>query len=183
VSSRGAGRPAGRPSSGTRRRWSRRRRSAQGDVWREVDRLARASGAPRTGSSYGLVQEAPAVRQQVDEVQRAIDLTRVPGVLGAAAFVNARFAGIDAFRDPDLFAREWPKLLRAYAVEAGRERPTTVDLVLLRKQVIQLLGGIAGASGTSHANPGAGRLFEFRVDGTRGGALVVEGQVVHLALM
>jgi hypothetical protein len=158
-------------------------KAEQHEVWREVDRAARASGAPQTGSSYQRVYEAPAVLRQVEEAERAIDPTRIAGVLGVAVFVNSRFAGIDAFRDPGLFTREWRKLLRAWAVEAAREAPAPVDLGLLRKRAAELLGGIAGASGTAHVNVGAGRVFEFRVDGIRGAALVAEKQMVHLALM
>ena len=119
----------------------------------------------------------------MEEAQRAIDPSRVAGVLGVAVFVNARFVGVDAFRDPGLFAREWPKLLRAYAVEAARETPVTVDPGLLRKRTLELLSGLAGESGTSHGNAGAGRVYEFRVSGVRGAALVAERQVLHLALM
>ena len=158
-------------------------KAEQGEVWREVDRAARASGAPQTSSSYQRVYEAPAVLGQVEQAERAIDPSRIAGGLGAAVFVNSRFAGIDVFRDPGLFAREWRKLLRAWVVEAAREVPAPVDLGLLRKRAVGLVAGIAGVSGMAHGNAGAGRVYEFHVGGVRGAALVAERQMVHLALM
>jgi hypothetical protein len=37
--------------------------------------------------------------------------------------------------------------------------------------------------GTLRTNAGAGRLFEFRVDGHRGAALVFEDRVIHAAIL
>jgi hypothetical protein len=86
----------------------------------------------------------------------------MPGASGAAVFVAGSFTGLDLFQDASLFTREWPKLLRAHAVEAyGRPVPE-VDERALRARVEELLKQSAAAQGSLRRNAGAGRLFEGR---------------------
>jgi hypothetical protein len=156
----------------------------QRQVWSEVDRAARAAAAPpATGSSYQRIYAAPDVKRQVQDVERAIDPAKVAGALGAAVFVGTRLAGIDAFRDMTLFARQWAKLLRAYAVDALRAPGAVGDAAPLRARTLETLRAVAGATGTAHGNAGVGHVFEFPVVTARGSALVAESQVIHLALL
>ena len=90
----------------------------QARVWSEVARSARAAAAPSPTASYQQVYEQPAVREHLDEAERGLDARVSAGALGAAVFVGPNLSGVDVFRDASLFAREWRKLLRAYAVEA-----------------------------------------------------------------
>jgi hypothetical protein len=135
------------------------------------------------GTSYQRVYAAPDVVRKAQETQRAIDPAKVTGALGAAVFVGSRLAGIDAFRDAPLFAREWPKLVRAYAVDATHAPGLASDVAALRTRTIETLRAVAGALGTPHANAGVGHVFDFSVVNARGSALIAEAQVVHLALL
>jgi hypothetical protein len=159
----------------------------QSTVWREVDRAARAATPPAAaapaGTSYQRVYASPDVLRATKDVERAIDPSRPAGALGAAVFVGSRFAGIDAFSEPALFARQWPKLLRAYAVDALRTVGAPTDAATLRARTADTLRAIASAHGTSHVNAGVGHVFEFPVVNARGTALIAEGHVVHLALL
>ena len=159
-------------------------RRGQREVWREVDRYAARLAAPSATSSYQAIQDAPPVRAHQADAERALGAGAAPGALGAAAFVAGSFAGLDVFADPGLFAREWPKLLRAHAVEAYDRRGVEprADARALRARVAELLRAAAAAEGVLRRGAGVGRLFEFRVAGGRGAALVAEGQVVHAAL-
>src|SRR3989442_613728 len=88
------------------------------------------------------------------------------------------------FESKGSFARQWPKLLRAHALEAyGRHSEADGWEGRLRQSVQSLLQNVAKTEGTLRRNAGAGRLFEFRVDGSRGAALVAEAQVVHAACL
>jgi hypothetical protein len=96
--------------------------------------------------------------------------------------VGFRFAGVDCFDSPRLFAREWPKLLRAYALDAYGGAPGW-DETAARKRVESLMRGAARAQGSLRGNAGVGQLFEFGVERSRGAALLFEGAVIHLAIL
>jgi len=48
-----------------------------------------------------------------------------PDVVGFAYAIDGKTEGADIYASHDLFRRMWPKLLKASAVEALAERPTT----------------------------------------------------------
>ncbi len=93
-------------------------------------------------------------------------------------------AGLDLFFNPELFAREWPKLLRAQALDAYRQpqRPDS-DEGELRRRVENLLQAAAITEGSLRTNAGVGQLFESRVQGPRANALIFENRVVHAAIL
>ena len=156
----------------------------QGRVWSEVARLANAAAAPSPTGSYQQVYEQPAVRQQLDEAERAIDTRVSAGALGAAAFVGSNLSGIDVFRDTGLFAREWRKLLRAHAVEAyGRSSSAPAPDGKLRAELQRVVTGATMAAGLIHSNAGVGRVFEFKLEQYRGAALGYENTIIHAAIL
>jgi hypothetical protein len=156
----------------------------QGRIWAEVDRYARRAEARSATNSYQEIYEKPEVKEHLDEVETGFDHRAAPGALGAAVFVTERLAGLDLFFDPDLFAREWPKLLRAQALDAYRQmrRPYPHEAEL-RSRLEALLRGATRAEGTLRTNAGAGILFEYRLDRHRGSALVFDGRIIHAAIL
>ena len=156
----------------------------QNRVWSEVTRSAAAAAAPSSTSSYQEVYEQPAVRRHLDEVERRLDAPGAAGALGAAVFAGSALSGIDLFRDPDLFAREWRKLLRAHAVD-GYGRPAILPMPedKLRGELARLLGAAASVTGAVRGTPGVGRFFEFRLGQYRGAALAHDGGLVHAAIL
>jgi hypothetical protein len=108
----------------------------------------------------------------------------VPGAQGAAVFVADAFVGLDLFQDGSLFAREWPKLLRASTIETyGRRIDTKIDEGRMRAHVDDLVKSAAVAVGSVRRGIGAGWLVELRLSRSRGLALVAENQVVHAAIL
>jgi hypothetical protein len=97
--------------------------------------------------------------------------------------VGPSLVGVDAFHGDGLFTREWPKLLRAYALDAYRASPGGWDEAAARARVDGLLRGAARVEGTLRGSAGVGRLFEFALDKHRGAALLFEGRAVHLAIL
>jgi len=89
------------------------------------------------------------------EPSRAHYRTRSASALGA-------YAGKSTLAAPSLrsrlmhqaWSREWPKLLRARAVEAYRRTPPPTAESKLRLSVKDLLARAAGAEGCSAAMPG-----------------------------
>jgi hypothetical protein len=154
----------------------------QGRIWAGVAAATRAArAAPPTGS-YQAVYESSDVKAHLDRAARPLE-TPAAGAVGAAVFVGQSLAGVDAFHVDSLFAREWPKLLRSYALDAYGASPEGWDEGAARARVDGLLRGAARAVGTLRASAGAGRLFEFTIDNHRGAALLVEGQLLHLAIL
>jgi len=159
-------------------------------VWQEVARsvAAAAPAAPSPTASYQHVYDQPEMQRHLAQVEERLHAPRTAGALGVAAFVNGQLSGIDLFGRADLFARHWPKLLRAYAVDAYRlAAAPALDERALRAEVTAVLAAAARARGAQYPSAGAGQRVEFRVSRAgaplRGAALVYEGHVVHAAML
>lgn len=159
-------------------------KAGQSRVWSEVARSTRAAAAPSPTASYQQVYEQPAVRQHLDAAERELDTRVDAGALGAAVFVGPSLGGVDVFRDPSLFGREWRKLLRAYAVE-GYARPPAAPAPegKQRAELQRVLSGAAATSGSIRGNAGVGQMFEFKLEQYRGAALSHDGAIVHAAIL
>src|SRR5262249_15455810 len=106
-----------------------------------------------------------------------------PGVLGAAVFVGPSAAGLDLFQPGPVFGREWPKILRAYAVEAYRQGSQPGDEAKLAQGVKEVLGAMGRATRTLRGNAGVGQIFEFAPSNRQGAALLFEGRVLHTTVL
>ncbi|HET7876702.1 MAG TPA: DUF6569 family protein [Methylomirabilota bacterium] len=160
------------------------RKAPQSQVWSAVSQATRAAEAQSPTDSYQQIYEKPEVKSHLADAERGLDAAAAPGAFGAAVFTGGGLSGLDLFHAPTLFAREWPKLLRAHAVEAYRQpRPTEWPEAKLRARVEALLGGAARTEGTLHGNAGVGQLFEFRLDQAQGAALLYEGRAIHTAIL
>ncbi len=159
-------------------------RSEQREVWAEVDRYAKRAAAPSPTQSYQAIHDKPEVQAHQKDVEVAFGGKVAPGAQGAAVFVADTLAGLDLFQDGSLFAREWPKLLRASTIEAyGRKVDDKMDERRLRAHLDDLLKSAAGADGSVRRGVGAGWLVELRLGRSKGSALVAESQVVHVAIL
>ncbi len=80
----------------------------------------RAAPAP---TSMAMTMQTPVVQKSIDgylrDLKTAID--GKPDVIGYAFAINGKVNSADVYSSHDLFARLWPKLLRASAVEAVSE--------------------------------------------------------------
>ncbi|MBI3455643.1 MAG: hypothetical protein HY002_07630 [Candidatus Rokubacteria bacterium] len=160
------------------------RKASQQRVWAEVDRYARSAAAPSATRDYQAIYDKPEVRAHLEEIKRRLDGPLAPGALGAAVFAAQTLVGLDLFFDPDLFAREWPKLLHAHALDGYRQlRPADATEGGLRGRVEALLQAAGNAGGATRENVGVGHLLEYRVPGHWGAALVFDGRVVHAAIV
>jgi ARG and Rhodanese-Phosphatase-superfamily-associated Protein domain len=159
-------------------------RSDQQRVWAEVQRYSQGVAAPSATQSYTAVHDKPEVQALQKDVETALGGKIAPGAQGAAVFASDSFIGIDLFQDGSLFAREWPKLLRAGTIETyGRRIDGKVDERRMRTHAEDLLKSAAGAMGPVRRGVGVGWLVELRLSRARGLALVAESQVVHAAIL
>jgi hypothetical protein len=161
-------------------------RADQGSVWDSVAGAIRqaAPASPSPTGSYQAIYEDGKVKDHLSEIERALVLHAPSPVHGAAVFAGTAFLGLDLFYAPWLFGREWPKLLRAHAVEAYR-RPAPSDALepTLRAQVEGMLAHAVKVEGMLRSNAGVGELFEFRAAAGRGAALLFEGRAIHTAIL
>src|SRR5262249_10019254 len=111
----------------------------QAQVWAEVHKSAREARSASPTASYQEIYENPEVKDHLKDVERGVSVAPPPGTLGAAVFVGSSLVGLDLFQPGTLFGREWPKLLRAYALEAYRRVPEAVDEAKLGQAVKELL--------------------------------------------
>ncbi len=159
------------------------RNAEQSRIWSGVAAASQAMRASSPTGSYQEVYDKPEVKAHLDGATKGLDARVAPTAVGAAVFVGASLVGVDCFRSSTLFAREWPKLLRAYALDAYQAPTGGWDEPAARARVEGLLRGAGRVEGGLRENAGAGRLFEFTLDKSRGAALVFEGQVIHVAIL
>lgn len=159
-------------------------RADQGRIWAEVNRYSRSMGAASPTESYQEIYEKPEIGKYLEEAAKRLNHGSPSGAIGAAAFVGRSMAGLDLFFESGVFAREWPKLLRAHALDAYRQqgRPES-DEGALRGRVEEILQAAAKAEGGLRTGAGAGHLFEFHLERLRGSALIFDGRIVHAALL
>jgi hypothetical protein len=133
-------------------------RNSQQQVWSGVQRtqnnLARSVGVasvrdPLSASSLQLTLENERVLAEVDKyLQRMPVVDGKKNVIGFAIVVNGKIQSADVYASSDLFARLWPKLVRAAAIEALAERSGHARFELPKTQAVQaFLGEPATATG------------------------------------
>jgi hypothetical protein len=155
----------------------------QAQVWAEVQKSARAARAASPTANYQEIYENPEVKEHLKDVDRSVSVAPPPGALGAAVFVGSTLSGLDLFQPGTLFGREWPKLLRAYALEAYRYGSQPVEESKLAQIVNDLADATTRATGTLRGNAGVGQIFEFAANGRSGAALLFENRVIHTTVL
>jgi hypothetical protein len=148
--------------------------SDQGSVWREVDRkLAETGSMSETHYLHKAYEDSEVVLGDV-----AAQLPPPEGACGAVFAYGGRIVGFDLFDRPDTLARLWPKLVRAYAIDA-RSAPSGAAPVT-SAGVREWLRAALGAKEETFKSPGLGD--DVRVEGARllGAGLLVDGRPVHV---
>jgi len=159
------------------------RKAEQSRIWSGVAAASRSVAAPSPTGSYQAIYDKPEVKAQLEETSRRFDPAMAPTAVGAAVFVGPNLAGVDCFHAPGLFAHEWPKLLRAYALDAYGVAAGAWDEAAGRARTDGLLRAAARVEGAARGSVGSGRLFEFTLDGRRGAALLFESRAIHVAIL
>jgi hypothetical protein len=151
--------------------------SNQGEVWHEVGRKL---------DCLGSFSPSAALQQTYDDFQIRLDglvgsLRMPPECAGSVFAIAGRITGMDLFDKPATLAKLWPKLLRAYALDALEEKveaaqPVTCDAVR------NWLGSLAEVPSHVTKSPGLGHDVRLLDDRIVGSCLVVEQCPVHAEL-
>ena len=144
-------------------------------------------------SSYAVVMENKAVKQEVDKIAKPIEQNyqslikqlRDRKAVGVVVAVNGRVIWSDVFASTELLEKYWPKLVRSYASEAVVTRTKGGRATLSEAQAF--LENMQGRRETIGSEPGVFRHTEINGDGFKAFALTSllpkTGFDVHVAKM
>lgn len=149
-------------------------RSDQGAVWHAVEERLVTSG---TRSQTSSLRDAFVGRaRDLDQILAAAGEPQ-PEQTGVLACIGGRPVALDLLDRPEALARLWPRLVRAYALDALGRAEAAVD----GQEVERFLGRLRDAQITAHDAVGLGTEVVLTASGLVGSALVWERAVVHLA--
>ena len=151
--------------------------SDQAEVWRSVrakmDRMGSASASDALHTVFEDYKER--LSGSVEELAGPRDCQ------GVVFALNGQIEGADLFDRPSTLTKLWPKLAKAYAIDAievenGESKGTTAS------EVAEWLESASRSKTEWFDSPGLGK--DGRIEGKRlhGGTLVVEDDLVHLEI-
>lgn len=148
--------------------------SKQGEVWQEVDR--------KLGETQSM-SDTQYLHKAYEDTETTLgdilgQLTMPEGASGVVFAYGGQIVGFDLFDQSATLAKLWPKLVRAYGIDAvyAPAEPAPVT----RDQVLAWLHGVVQAKEESFKSPGVGD--DVRMEGPTlvGAGLLVEQQPVHV---
>ncbi len=150
--------------------------SDQGRVWRDISAKAARMQAPSPTNAMAAIFE-----HNHRHLGAYVDALSVNGDhCGGIFAIASTVAGLDIFDEPSTFRAMLPKLVRSYAVDA-MEHTGRNGRGCSKKTAKTFLGELGAADEKSYPAVGLGKAVRLTGPGLVGGALVVEGQLVHLA--
>jgi len=155
------------------------RMADQGEVWADIGLKAARLSAPSRTQAMAAMYE----RHETDVEQFVTGLAPQPGQCGAIFAIGSRIVGCDLFDCPATFSKLLAKIVRSYALDAvdeaaaqpsTREAPPSSDAHAFLERV--------GSSGAAlFPAVGLGEDARLQSPGIVGGALIVDGQIVHMS--
>ncbi len=153
----------------------REARSDQVGVWADIAAKAERMGVH--SSTLAMADLYEGHRARVEDYLEA--LPAAAGQRGALFAVDGIPVGLDLFESPDTLAALLPKLARSYALDAietaGAERPPAE-----REVALSFLEQVRAAKGEVFPAVGLGEDLRLTGPTLAGGALVLDGALVHL---
>lgn len=149
------------------------RRADQHGVWEDVAaEMARYDVSSKTGAMSDIFE---ARRAALEEYLSAFATTA--GQLGMLFVIGGEVAGLDLFDRAATAAKQLPKLVRGYALDAlGRGGSAAPD----RDVAFQFMAALTTARTRAWPAVGMGHDVRFSGEGCDGAALAVDGGVIHL---
>jgi len=149
--------------------------SDQGRVWGEVSRKLGAMGSH--SDTMALEQAYTDTKTDLDVFENA--LTVPEGAMGVVFALHGKIVGLDLFDQAGTLQKLWPKLLRAYAMDA-MEPATEAKPVATRECVEVFVKHLRDVEPKQFTSPGLGEDMRIESKELVGAGLVVESSMVHL---
>lgn len=151
-------------------------RADQGQIWDDIDeRFAAASARSATAAMSDLYE---AEQARLDGYQRAFEWQE--GQVGAVFAIDGEPVAVELFDAQQPFRKFMKKAIGSFAMDAvAADRPRTVTPSLAK--VRAFLAQVQAAPVERFAATGEGEDLRIEGDGVAGGALEVDGAVVHLS--
>jgi len=156
------------------------RRSNQSEIWHDISaKSARMSARSATEAMSEIYEKRSAELDQFVDRFKPVD-----GQCGFVFIISGAVAGLDLFDNPETLIKLMPKLVRSYALDAldvHRDRlysendHSTVSAG-------SFLGAAKNAPIEAFPAVGAGEDYRTMNGSISGGALVVDGTVIHLGI-
>lgn len=154
-------------------RVSGERHSDQGAVWADIEAKACRMEAHSPSGAMATIFEQHGNR--IEEYVAA--LPAGGGQVGALFALGGEVLGLELFGHAATFGKLLPKLVRSYAADALEAEPGKASLEAARA----LLAAVRGAEASVHPAVGLGEDVRLVADTLAGGALLVNGQLLHLS--
>jgi hypothetical protein len=152
------------------------RRSDQGEIWNDIRaKMAEKFVASETAAMSDVYET---LEKDLGRYENAFCVQA--GQAGAVFVSGARVVGLELFDAPEAFAKCFPKMVRAYAMDA-REDAQPVDKDAAMADVRRFLEEMLVATAEKYAALGEGEDVRLAGKDLAGGALVDGDRVVHLA--
>ncbi|MDF1554069.1 MAG: hypothetical protein P1P84_13450 [Deferrisomatales bacterium] len=156
------------------------RRADQGQVWEAIEEKLELFQTASPTLAMGEIYE-----QQRHGIEGYLQgLPTVDGQVGAVFAVNGEVSGVDLFDCSATLAALWPKLVSSYAMDAlgtGGRYGDAPDPDAPRKATAAFLDAVSAAKVERFPALGLGEDLRLQASGVAGGALQVDGRVVHLS--
>lgn len=155
-------------------RTSGRRDADQGEVWHDIDQKAKRMEAPSMTSAASALYEK--AHRRLAEFQE--HLAAVPRQAGALFTINGIVAGMDLFDSPATWRKSMHKLVQSYGLDALDS--THGPMSDTKPQPMTFLKAVEAAPREAFKAVGLGEDVRIGGETIAGGALTVDGKVIHL---
>ena len=152
------------------------RNSNQGEIWHAV--AEKASTLGHVSATMAMEDLYEKRTQDLDDYTRAFRTE--PRQRGAVVAIDGKVAGMELFDSASAFARYFEKFVRSYAMDAI-ETKKDATVAAAERDVRRFLESLKAASAERFAALGEGEDIRLSAAEVEGGALIVEGRLVHLA--
>jgi len=152
-------------------------RSDQGKVWGEVSRKL---GSVRSSSdTMALEQAYTDTKPLLDRFDA--ELPSAPeGCNGVVFALHGQVVALDLFDQPSTLVKLWPKLVRAFALDAIEPPTEAVPPAVTKAAVAEWLAKLTTVTPDQFKSPGLGDDMRLKTAEMVGAGLVVEESMVHL---
>jgi hypothetical protein len=155
--------------------------SDQGAIWDDIARKSARLEARSETSAMDAMYERSA--RELERIEAQFEPS--PGQVGAVFLIAGAPIGLDVFDSPATWRRLAPKLVASYgldAVDSGVADGVAGDPQHVRRATADLLARVRALRVERYPSVGLGEDVRLSGPALAGGALVVDGRLVHLAV-